>query len=376
MAKKLLLIINEDRFFLSHRTRLALLAREHGWNVTLVTKDTGRKKEIEAMGFKNIELPINPTGLNPKDELKLLRFFVRLFKEHPDTVIHLVGLKNMMWGGLAARIVKTKGVLFAVSGLGTLFGEEKNELLSKAIQKVLKIGMHRHNGAVIFQNHEDESLFEENGIIGNCDKFFIKGSGVYLKRYGKRENINRNPLRIIFTGRMLQEKGVKDFIRAAEILRPKFEDKIEFILCGDLSSNPRALSRTDLEKLTDGKYIKWLGYCEDIPDQLAKADIMCFPSYYREGVPKSLLEASAAGLPIVTTDSVGCRDTVEKGKNGFLVPPHSPEKLAKALEMLILDKNLRNKMGEYSRRKAEREYDVEAVAQKHLEIYESLFQKP
>lgn len=132
------------------------------------------------------------------------------------------------------------------------------------------------------------------------------------------------------------------------------------------------LEREEIESRTDGRYIKWLGHCDNVAERLARADIMCFPSYYREGVPKSLLEASAAGLPIVTTDSVGCRDTVEEGRNGFLVRPHSPRQIADALEKLINDPALRQRMGQYSRQKAEREYDVETVARKHLSIYESL----
>ena len=372
MDKKILLIINEDRFFLSHRTRIAELAREKGWDVTLVTKDTGSRNEIEELGFSYQELTINPTGMNPYHELKQLKFLIDLFKKNPDSIIHLVGLKNILWGGLAARITKKRGVLYAVSGLGTLFGEEGSSVISKGIQKLLKIGMNRNSGAVIFQNHDDEQLFIKNGIISKCDKYFIKGSGVDLKKYNLKKNREDDKVRVIFTARMLKEKGVEDLIRAAEILRPKYEGKVEFWLCGDLSSNPRALKKTDLEKLTDGKYIKWLGYCENIPELLSKADIMCFPSYYREGVPKSLLEASAAGLPIITTDSVGCRDTVEYGMNGFIVPPHSPCDIAKALDRLIEDGELRRKMGSHSRVKAEREYDVEKVAKKHLEIYETL----
>lgn len=368
------MIINEDRFFLSHRLAIAQKARAEGWKVTLVTKDTGAGKEIEREGFPFIELPINPTGMNPKDELQLFRFLKKLFKRNPEAVIHLVGLKNILWGGIAARLTHTRGVLFAVSGLGTLFGEEKKEFLSKGIQKFIKIGMHHKNGAVIFQNEDDKRLFEENKVTGKSKVYFIKGSGVDLNLYSKeREDKEENkPLKIIFTARMLKEKGVEDLIAAAEILRKKYEGKIEFLLCGETTDNPRAISRKELQNLTDGKYIKWLGHCTNIPELLADADIMCFPSYYREGVPKSLLEASAASLPIVTTDSVGCRDTVEEGKNGYIVPTHSPEALAKALEKLIDDKDLRKRMGIYSRQKAEKEYDVEKVASKHLEIYDSL----
>ena len=171
---------------------------------------------------------------------------------------------------------------------------------------------------------------------------------------------------------MLREKGVEDLVKAAEILRPEYEGKIEFLLCGDLSHNPCAMTREEILNLVDGKYIKWLGHRSDVVELLTQSDIMCLPSYYREGVPRSLIEASAIGRPIVTTDSVGCRDTVVDGVNGYLVPVHSPEKIAEALKKLIDNPELRKKMGEESRKIAEREYDVNAVAATHLDIYESL----
>lgn len=367
--KRLFLIINEDRFFLSHRTRIAEMARENGWDVTIITRDTGQRATIKEMGFKYIELPINPTGMNLKEELKTFRFLYDLFKKNPDTIVHLVGLKNMLWGGLASKAARVKGVVFAVSGLGTLFGEKQSKKISKLIQYFLKLGMHQKNMAVIFQNHEDESLFINKNIVKDRYAFFIKGSGVDLEKYKYEEREETFPLKIIFTARMLKEKGVEDLISAAEILRPKYEGQIEFWLCGDLSNNPNALSEDDMNRLTDGKYIKWLGYRNDVCELLKESSIMCFPSYYREGVPKSLIEASAAGLPIVTTDSVGCRDTVENGRNGFIVNTHSPREIARALKKLIDDPKRRKKMGAKSRQIAERDYDVEAVASTHIDIY-------
>lgn len=370
--KKLLLVINEDTFFLSHRTRIAEKAASAGWDVTLVTKDTGSRGKIEEMGFKFIELPVNPTGLNLKEELGTFRFLYRLYKRNPDAIIHHVGLKNMLWGGLASRFARSRGVLYAVSGLGTLFGENRNELISGIIQRFLKIGMHKKNVAVIFQNHDDRELFEKSGIVKNQDIFYIKGSGVNLEEYHDRGKHETYPLKIIFTARMLREKGVEDLVSAAELLRPEYEGKIEFLLCGGLSSNPSALTEEDMKKLTDGHYIKWLGHRTDISRLLQESAVMCFPSYYREGVPRSLIEASASGLPIVTTDSVGCRDTVDDGVNGFIVSAHAPESIAAALKRLIEDKELRRRMGKASRKIAERDYDVEKVADKHLEIYNIL----
>ena len=238
---------------------------------------------------------------------------------------------------------------------------------------MLKVGMRRKNAAVIFQNHDDEKLFQTNGIANNCFRFFIKGSGVDLTKYSPGEFNNAFPLKIIFTGRMLKEKGVEDFVAAAEILRSEYEDKLQFLLCGDLSNNPNALTREEVESMADGKYIKWLGHRNDIPQLLAQSDIMCFPSFYREGVPKSLIEASACGLPLVTTDSVGCRDTVDNKKNGYIVNPHSPGEIANALRKIINNPQKRKKMGEKSRRIAVHDYNVEGVAAKHLEIYNLLY---
>ena len=278
----------------------------------------------------------------------------------------------MLWGGLASRLTKTRGVVYAVSGLGTLFGEDNIGKVAKVIQKFLKFSMKKRNISVIFQNHDDERLFLESGIVDKSKICFIKGSGVDLSEYNFSEVPLETPLVVIFTARMLREKGVPDLVAAAELLRGEFEGKVEFWLCGGLSSNPSAMKEEEINGMIDGKYIKWLGHRCDISDLLRKSSIMCFPSYYREGVPKSLIEASAVGRPIVTTDSVGCRDTVEDGVNGFIVPTHSPERIAEALRSLITNPQLMRKMGEESRRMAELDYDVNKVAATHLNIYEQL----
>ena len=371
MKKDLFIIVNEDTFLISHRLRIAEMAKEKGWNVSIVAKDTGKRSFLEEEGFNFIHMPVNPTGMNLGEELKLLFFLRKLLKNNPGAVIHLVGLKNMLWGGIAAKITGHDKIVFAVSGLGTLFGEKSSKRITGAILKILKTGIKGENKTVIFQNHEDEALFISNGICKKEQSRYMIGSGVSVNLFKSKERKDHEPIRIIFTGRMLREKGILDLIEAAEILRPEYEEKVEFILVGETRNNHYSLTKEELTELTDGRYIKWLGYRDDIPDLLAESDIMCFPSYYREGVPKALLEASAASLPIVTTDSIGCRDTVEDGVNGFLVKPHSPKEVARELSVLIKDPDLRKRMGEASLEKAERMYEVEDVAKKHLEIYES-----
>lgn len=369
--KKLLMVINEDRFFLSHRSEIAVAAMKKGWEVTLVTKNTGHKKTIESMGLNFIELPINPTGLNIFQELNTLRFLRNLYKKNRDAVVHHVGLKNILWGSLACRTVKMKGVVNAVSGMGTLFSNETSFLCSQ-ILRVLSHAMKGDNLKVIFQNNEDKSLFIQKKIIKENQTFFIKGSGVDLEYFTHvPEKTSGKKLTILFAGRMIKEKGVLDLIKAAEILRPKYENKIHFILCGELSSNPNALSVNEISKLTDDKYISWLGYRNDMKEMLRNASFVVFPSYYREGVPRFLIETCASGRPIVTTNSIGCKDCVEEGRNGYKVHVGDAASLAERIKKLVDNPTLREKMGLHSRAIAERDFSIDDVVKKHLKIYES-----
>lgn len=179
-------------------------------------------------------------------------------------------------------------------------------------------------------------------------------------------------IHVIFTARMVREKGTLILIDAAEELRKDYADKVDFWLCGGLSDNPNALTEEDLRSRCDDSYIKWLGFRKDVKELLRQASIVAFPSYYREGVPKSLIEACAIGRPIVTTNSIGCKDTVEDGVNGFLIPIKDSHALADKLRILIDNPELRRSMGKASRHKAEREFSLDDVIRKHLEVYQSL----
>lgn len=179
-------------------------------------------------------------------------------------------------------------------------------------------------------------------------------------------------LHVIFTARMVREKGTLILIDAAEELRKDYEEKVDFWLCGGLSENPNALTEEELRSRCDDSYIKWLGFRKDVKELLQQASIVAFPSYYREGVPKSLIEACATGRPIITTESIGCKDTVEDGVNGFLIPIKDSHALADKLRILIDNPELRRSMGKESRRIAERDFSLDDVIRKHLEVYQSL----
>lgn len=371
--KRLLIVVNEDKFFLSHRKEIGVAAKKEGWNVAVVAKNTGKRREVEALGLEFIEMPVNPTGKKLHQEYRTFRFLHTLYGKEKGAVIHHVGLKNMVWGGVAARMRNVRGVINAVSGLGIMFSDFNPSRLKKFLIPVLKWNMDRENVTVIFQNHEDESLFQALGISTRAHVAFIKGSGVNLDDYGYQAHSENSPLRVVFAGRMVRDKGVLDFIEAAELLRKDYEGKVEFVLCGSLTKNSFAVGKEELDALCDGRYIKYLGYRDDMRDQFLKSDIMCFPSYYREGVPKAIIDASAAGLPVITCDSIGCRDTVVDGVNGFLVSPRSPAEVAEKLRILLSDKDLRRRMGAESRKMAEKDYDVNKVVRRHLKIYNNTY---
>ena len=373
--KKIFIVVNEDRFVISHRKDIALAAQRDGWDVTVVCKDTGRRSELEDLGLKVMELPINPTGMNLRQELSTFWFLYTLYKKNRNAVVHHVGLKNILWGGLAAKLVRVHGVVNAISGLGALFSGDKLGLTAKGVMAVMRFSNKRKRVKVIFQNQEDKALFLHYGVINESQAEFIKGSGVDLNVFKYVPEPESETLKVVFTARMVKEKGVIELIEAAEKLRNEYEGRVEFWLCGRLAVNADAVSKEELEARCDGKYIKWLDFQKDIKTVLEQSHIMAFPSYYREGVPKSLIDACAVGRPIVTTNSIGCKDVVDEGVNGFLVPIKNSEALAQKLRILIENKELRDKMGKASREKAELEFSIEEVIKKHLVIYHNTNQQ-
>lgn len=371
MKKKIFIVVNVDYFFLSHRKELGVAANQL-YDVTIVAKDTGRKNEIEALGLRFIDLPLSRSGMNPLVELRTLRFLIKLYKKEKPDLVHHVGLKTILWGSIAARLTEVPAEVNAISGLGVFFSADNKSLTAKLLPRVLRYAHRRENLVCIFQNDEDKELFLEHKIIQDNQAAFIKGSGVDLSIFKLTPEPINTKIRILFTARMLVEKGVIVLSDAARKIKEEFKDKVEFWLCGSVDDNPTALKKEDIEALCDGKYFQWLGFRKDVLNLLQQSHIMAFPSYYKEGLPKSLIEATAIGRPIVTTDSIGCREAVIDGINGFLVPIKNSDILAEKLSILIKDSDLRQTMGKESRKLAEQYFSLETVIKQHLSIYKKL----
>ncbi len=372
MHKKLFIIVNVDWFFLSHRKDIALAAQKAGYDVTIVTADTGKLQEISQLGLKVINLPMNRSGMNIMEELKTLRFLIRLYKKEKPDIVHHVGMKTILWGSIAAKITHIHGVVNAISGLGGLFAQDHKSITSKIIPFVLRWSHKRDNLLCIFQNDDDWNMYVTHGIIRHEQGRYIKGSGIDLKQFAYTPEPKEGKLKVILTARMIVEKGIFLLIEAAERLRSKYEDNAIFQLIGGLDDHPDAITEEQLKQVCDGTYIEWLGYRTDVLELLKQCHIVAFPSYYMEGLPKSLIEANAVGRPIITSNSVGCKETVVDGYNGFLITPKDIDALTEKLDLLLSNPILREEMGKNARHYAEEYFSIEEVVNKHLSIYQEL----
>jgi glycosyltransferase involved in cell wall biosynthesis len=367
---KLFLVVNVDWFFLSHRLPIALEALRRGYDVTVVAIDTGCGDKIRGYGLKFIPFPTDRKGINPYRELRSLRLLYRLYKEHKPDIVHHVALKPVMYGSLVAKGFKNIRFVNALSGMGYIFiNPGKGSLLRKAVLKIFRVAFNNKRLRFIFQNNDDRTLILGLGVVEPKQCFLIPGSGVDLNEFCFTPEPFDDVIRILFTGRLLRDKGVIELVEAAAILKEKFGSKVKIILAGDVDENRASLTEEQVLAWQKQGSIEWIGFRTDVYSTLAASHIVVLPSY-REGLPKSLIEACAVGRPIVTTDVPGCRDVVDEGINGFIVPERQSIPLAAALEKLVVDKELRLKMGKSGREKAERLFSIESVLRKTFEIYE------
>lgn len=370
LNRKLILIVNVDWFFLSHRLPLALEALERNWKVYIITKNTGRFKEIEALGLIPINLQVERSGKNVFKEALVIRNLHKLYLEIKPDAVHHVTLKIAIYGSIAARLANVPRVINAISGLGFNFTDGRKSLIQKIIQKLMIKAFKNRGHIFIFQNPDDSMMFEELGLSEGNKAVIIKGSGVDLNTFTFSETPNSGKIRFLLPARMLKDKGVEEFIAAAKLLDAALPNKGEWILAGGLdANNPAGYNENELTSLIAESNVKWAGFQKDMISTLRDSDVVVLPSY-REGLPKSLIEAAAIGRPIVTTDAVGCRECVMDGVNGYLVPIKDIDGLAAAMEKLLLNPELRKQMGIESRIIAEREFSIEHVVEKTLALYE------
>ncbi|MBK7690911.1 MAG: glycosyltransferase family 4 protein [Bacteroidetes bacterium] len=369
-AKSLFLVVNVDWFFLSHRLPIALAAKERGYDVTIIAIDSGDSDKIRSYGLKFIAIPTSRSGLNIFSEFKTLLFFIRLYRTAKPDIVHHVAMKPVIYGSLAARITGIHKVVNAFSGMGFVF-TTKNTILKSFIIFLFKIAFKNDRIRFIFQNQDDLQEVIQSKMIDLKYCYTIKGSGIDLQEFAYSAEPQSDKVVFIFPARMLHTKGVVEFIEAAKIVDRKFPGKSEFILAGMIDlENKAGIPEPDLLAMCSIPAIKWIGHQDDILSQLIKAHVVVLPSY-REGIPKTLIEACAVGRAIITTNVPGCKEVVTHEVNGLIVEKGQIQELALAIERLLLNKDLRIKMGKEGRKIAEAEFSIVNVIQKTIDIYEN-----
>ena len=372
--KKLLILINDLNFFCSHRLPIAEKSKKNGFDVVIGYGELGAAdlQLLEQKGFRLCYIPMERGGLSfLKDIILFFNIWKFLKREKPD-ILHLVTIKPYLYGGIASRLTSIPSVVSAISGLGTLFIHRnlKSKLFLILLSPIYYLAFNHFNQKIIVQNEDDAKVLVNMGVLNPQKVELIKGSGVKLQNFTNHVEPSGIPV-ICFVGRLLYDKGVYEFIHAARLIKKK-GIKAKFLLVGDLDNkNLTSLNINDLNKIKNENYVEIVGYKKNISSLYENSNIICLPSY-REGLPKSLMEAAAASRAVVTTDVPGCRDAIIPNKTGLLVPVKNSQKLADAVQWLIEHPLERIAMGKEGRKFAKKEFDIEIIVQHHLDIYRKL----
>jgi glycosyltransferase involved in cell wall biosynthesis len=367
---KILLFANTDWYLYNFRLSLAKDLRDQGHEVILLSPPGDFQKFLQENGFQLISFPFSRQGINPLYEIWTLWQLIRIYRRVQPDIVHHFTIKPVIYGSLAAHLLRIRGVINSITGLGHLFIDPSpvTRLLRLVAKWLYRISL--RNTQVIFENPEDRDIFIKNRLLKAECSHLIMGTGVDVEKFHPANKHNDVPV-VLFSSRMLVTKGVLEYMEAVRILK-KNGFKARFALAGTTDpGNPASVTDELIESWKQSGLVEWWGWREDMPNTLAQTDIFCLPSY-REGVPNALIEACACGLPIVTTDVPGCRDVVTNGVNGLLVPVRNAFALANALETLLTSPDLRQAMGTAGRETAINKFSITKVNAENLSVYKIL----
>ena len=367
---KLLYVVTEDWYFHSHRLAHAVAAMNAGYEVSVATRVTDHEKVIREAGIGLIPVELARRGANPFREAKAIFQLIQIYREYRPDIVHHVALKPVLEGSLAAVICGVPVVVNAIAGLGYVYSSRT--LAARCIRvmfnRVLPLICNRARSYVIVQNQDDGDVLLRLGVQSS-KVVLIPGASVDLQAFKSGEEMAVPPVTVILASRMILDKGLKPFVAAAqEIMRRRAG--VRFVLVGKPDTgNPNAVSEAQLREWSRSGAVEWWGHRDDMPTVLRESHIMCFPSFYGEGIPKILLEAAASGKPIVATDIPGCRDVVKHGENGYLVGVGNHDALVQALDELICDADKRKAMGIKGRALVASMFDLNDISRSLLNLY-------
>jgi lipopolysaccharide/colanic/teichoic acid biosynthesis glycosyltransferase len=373
--QRLLFVDNSLDSFYAYRMPLAKAAMRAGFDVHVAAPPGRREATILAEGLTVHALPMTRSGMNLYQEASCVRHLYRLYRSVKPDLIHHLRLKPVLYGGIAAYAARVPAEVSMPTGLGHVFTAQttKAQLMRKVTLWGCKIAFRHQNVRVIFQNPDDMEIFLHAKTLGKDRCALIRGSGVDISDFVVTPEPQGQPV-VVLAARMLRDKGIAEFVEAARILRQR-GSRARFVLVGDTDpGNPTAISAAELKAWQEHGLIEWWGFREDMRPIFAQANIVCLPSY-REGVPKVLIEAAAAGRAIVATDVPGCREIVRHGQNGLLVPVKNVSALADSLSFLIDNSHLRSRMGRKGRHLAVADFSMDRVITETIEIYRNVLSR-
>jgi glycosyltransferase involved in cell wall biosynthesis len=372
---KALLFANTDWYLYNFRLPLAKALRAQGYDVVLLSPPGDYASLLEREGFRWLGVPL-PKGVNPVSELRALWRLVRLYRAERPELAHHFTIRCVLYGGIAARSAGVRAIVSSVTGLGHVFitSSWRNRVLRPLVSLAYRY-VFRHS-QIIFQNPDDRGDFLRLALIDENRSYLIRGSGVDTEFFrpaaGPRAD---RPPTVLMVARLLREKGVREFVEAAAIVRERLP-QVRFLLAGDSDpGNPSSIGLDVVAEWKKKRDVTFLGHRSDIRDLTRNADLAVLPSY-REGMPKSLLEAAACGLPLVATDVPGCREIVLHNENGLLVPPRDSHGLAEAIVELLEDRERREAMGRRSREMACELFSLDRVIRETMQVYARGFETP
>ena len=363
---KILFFVTEDWFVCSHWLPLIEGAKHAGFEVVVVTRTNKHAEKIRQYGARVIPFGISRRGSNPfREFLTVMRLAQIYRKEQPD-IVHHVAMKPILYGSLVSHLMRIPHTINWVSGMGWLFvsNNRRAKILQIAVRKML--GLLLRGTLVIVENKDDQAIIANLGVAAQ-HIHLVRGAGVDTLVYAPSPEPDGVQL-VVLPARMLWDKGVEEFVDAARQLRQRGV-KARFVLVGEPDAeNPASVPEYQLIAWQKEGVVEWWGRREDMPQVLAQSHIVCLPSY-REGLPKSLLEAASCARPVVTTDVPGCREIVRDGDNGLLVEARNATALADALARLLADPELRQRMGQRGRERVLNEFAQERIVDQVLALY-------
>lgn len=370
--RKVLLVVNVDWFFWSHRLPIARGLARAGYEVVVAAGTEGGDypARIEAEGFRFVRLSMRRGTASLLAEWRSFLQLVALYRRERPDVVHHVTIKPVLYGTVAARLAGVPRIVEAFSGLGFVAGESGRfaRTRRRALFLAYRAMLSSRRVWAIFQNRDDLARFVGRGVVAPERAVLIRGSGVDLVRFRPRPEPAGAPV-VLFASRLLWDKGVGELVAACERLRREGR-RFRLVLAGRVDrENPCGIPEERLRAWQAEGRCEWRGLVEDMPGLLAEASVVVLASSYREGAPKILLEAGAAGRAIVASDEPGCREIARAGENALLVPARDADALADALGRLLDDRRLRRRLGRSGREIVEREFGEERIVAETLALY-------